>query len=356
MELHEELSQFYLSRLPDGVLEGKLLKAPCPFCGRDSEGAAGRLVVYLSGHSFFTGYFRCLNRCVPGGFAPHFGRLLGLDPSLVPDYDPDRRPHPMPKELPAQGINQEINRLHGTLTPEIRQYFAESGIGPDTLRELKIGFNGRYLVYPYFRENDRCYAAHCLSPDRGGDHFWLGDSRFAADGLQIFNLKDIDRCEDGALFVTEGEANLLCLRELGYPGVAAPGLDDLAALDAERFAYVKTVFLVMRHSPEAEAAARAFAERLGFKARLLQWPATRERDFDLTRLAREDLAGFKAAVAGMINSARAYSPFRPPSREYQLFRADLEHRKTESYQAMRTGLQCFDRAMGGVHGLNVIGG
>ncbi|MFO7606375.1 MAG: DnaB-like helicase C-terminal domain-containing protein, partial [Desulfurivibrionaceae bacterium] len=170
------------------------------------------------------------------------------------------------------------------------------------------------------------------------------------------NLKDIDRCEDGALFVAEGEANLLCLRELGYPGVAVPGLDDLATLNPERFAYVRTVFLVMRHSPEAEAAARAFAERLGFKARLLQWPATRERDFDLTRLAREDLAGFKAAVAGMINSARAYSPFRPPSREYQLFRADLEHRKTESYQAMRTGLQCFDRAMGGVHGLNVIGG
>ncbi|MDT8334715.1 MAG: hypothetical protein RQ753_03375, partial [Desulfurivibrionaceae bacterium] len=260
MARHEELTAFYRNQLPDGVLEGTLLKAPCPFCGPDSERPAGRLLVSLDERDFFTGYFRCLNRCVPGGFAPHFGRLLGLDPSLVPGHDPERRTHPMPKDLPGQGINQEIDRLHSTLTPEMRQYFAERTIGPDILRELKIGFNGRYLIYPYFRENDLCYAAHCRAPERDNDHFWLGDAGFAAGGLQIFNLKDIDRCEDGALFLAEGEANLLCLRELGYPGVAVPGSDDLETLDPE------------------------------------------------------------------------------------------------SYQAMRTGLEGFDRAMGGVHGLNVIGG
>jgi replicative DNA helicase len=221
---------------------------------------------------------------------------------------------------------------------------------------MKIGFNGRYLVYPYFSENNSCYAAHCLSPERSNEQFWLGEAKYAADGLQIFNLKDIERCEDGALFVAEGEANLLCLRELGFPGVAVPTAADLQAVEARRFDHVRTVFLVMCNTPESDTAARGFAARLGFKVRLLQWPSNRPRGFDLSRLALEDLSGFKAEATRMIGAARAYSPFRTPVREYQLFRDDLARQQGESYQALRTGLPGFDAALGGVHGINVIGG
>jgi len=356
MVLHEKLTEFYRVQLPDGILGGSILQAQCPFCEKRGRKEAGRLVVYLNAQGYFAGYFRCQNRCLPGGFAPYFARLLGLDPALVPGFDPERQPFVQPEDWPLQSLNREIERLHATLTPEIHEYFANRSIGPATLAEMKIGFNGRYLVYPYFTENDSCYAAHCLSPERTSDQFWLGEAKCAADGLQIFNLKDIERCEDGALFVVEGEANLLCLRELGFPGVAVPTAGDLEEIDPHRFDQVKTVFLVTGNAPESEAAARSFAARLGFKVRLLQWPSRRPRGFDLSRLALEDLAGFKAEVTRMIGAARAYSPFRTPAREYELFCDDLDRQQSESYQALRTGLSGFDAALGGVHGLNVIGG
>jgi KaiC/GvpD/RAD55 family RecA-like ATPase len=356
MALHEKLAEFYREQLPDGVLEGATLKARCPFCERRGRKEGGVLVVYLNPQGHFAGYFRCLNRCVPGGFAPYFARLRGLDPALVPGHDPDREPYVQPEDWPQENLNREIERLHATLTPDIARYFADRSIEAGTLAELKVGFNGRYLIYPYFRENDCCYAAHCISPERASDQFWLGDAAFASGGRQIFNLKDIGRCEDGALFVTEGEANLLCLRELGFPGVAVPTAADLEAVDVARFAQVRTVFLVLNNTPESGAAARDFAARLGFKVRLLQWSPRRPRGFDLTQLAQENLPAFRGEVFRMIGAARAYSPFRAPEREYQLFREDLERQHSESFQAMRTGLARFDAALGGVHGINIIGG
>jgi len=356
MALHEKLTEFYRAQLPDGVLEGTMLQAQCPFCLKRGRKEAGRIVVYLNAQGFFAGYFRCQNRCVPGGFAPHFARLRGLDPALVPGHDPERQPFVQDDDWPLQSLNQEIERLHATLTPEIHQYFTDRGIKAEVLAELKVGFNGRYLVYPYFRENDCCYAAHCISPERATDQFWLGEAKYAASGRQIFNLNDIERCEDGTLFVTEGEANLLSLRELGFPGVAVPTAADLEEVEVRLFANVRTVFLAMSQSPEAEVAARGFAARLGFKVRLLQWPARRPRGFDLTCLALEDPPAFKSEVTRMIGAARAYSPFRPPEREYQLFCEDLDRQHSDSYRALRTGLPRFDTALGGVHGINVIGG
>jgi len=356
MPLHEKLTEFYQGQLPNGVLDGTILKAKCPFCERRGRKEAGQLVVMLDGRSRFAGYFRCLSRCGPGGFVPYFAKLRGLEPALVPGFDPERQPYIHGEDCPPENLNREIDRLHTTLTPAIIEYFASRAITAATLAELRIGFNGRYLVYPYFRENDCCYAAHCLSPERGSDQFWLGDANYATDGLQIFNLKDIERCEGGALFVVEGEINLLALRELGFPGVAVPTAGDLAAVDVKRFGLVQTVFLVMANTPESEAAARAFAARLGFKVRLLQWSARSQRGFDLSQLAQEDLPGFRAEVFRMIGAARAYSPFRTPEREYALFSEDLARQHSASYQAMQTGLPRFDMVMGGVHGINVIGG
>ncbi|MBU0675438.1 MAG: AAA family ATPase [Proteobacteria bacterium] len=356
MTLHQSLTGFYQSHLPDGVIEGSTLKATCPFCtGRDRK-EPGKIVVSLNSQGYFAGYFRCLNRCVSGGFAPHFGRLLGLDPALIPGHDPDREPLVPMENWSLENINQEIYKYQASLTAEIVTSFADRGISRAILAEMKIGFNGRYIVYPYYRENSCCYAAHCLSPVRSGEQFWLGDQKYASGGLQIFNVKDIDHCEDGALFVVEGEANLLCLRELGFPGVAVPAAADLESVDVRRFELIKTIFLVVGNTLEADGAARAFAARLGFKVRLFQWAAHRKRGFDLSQLALEDVAGFKAAVFEMMGQAKAFSPFRPPAREYALFRENLQMQHSESYTALKTGLPRFDDALGGVHGINIIGG
>jgi replicative DNA helicase len=156
MKHDEKLMLFYQSQLPDGVIEGTTLKSSCPFCEKRGRKEIGKLEVNLDGRGNLNGYFRCLTNCVPPGFAPHFARLKGLDPAIVPGFDPERESYVSTDELPLKNMNQEVGRQQGSLTPEIYQYFAARGVGPETLSEMKIGFNGRYLVFPYFWENDCC--------------------------------------------------------------------------------------------------------------------------------------------------------------------------------------------------------
>lgn len=356
MTLNEKLAGFYQEHLPGGVIDGTMLKGACPFCNDKEDGEAGTIVVYLGARSYFAGYFRCQNRCVPGGFAPHFARLSGLDPETVPGYDPDREPYAQSVKFPGGTINQDINKYQDKLTPNIEAYFARIGVGTDTLKELKIGYNGRYIVYPYFMQNGKCYTAQCIMPEDESERFWHGDQSFATNGLQIFNINDIDYCEDGALFVVEGEQNLLCLRDLGFPGIAVPSAADLGSIDIRRFDYINTVIMVMNHSPESVEAARAFAEQVGFKVRLLQWPSQFKRGFNLAQLADENLENFKAEVTRMVNGSRAFSPFRSPRHEYDLFLGNIERQLSESYRSLNTGMTRYDEAVGGIYGINIIGG
>src|SRR5210317_1681853 len=145
MTLNEKLASFYQAHLPEAVIDGTMLKGPCPFCKYKEGDRAGSIVVYLGARSYFAGYFRCQSRCVPGGFAPHFARLSGIDPAAVPGYDPDREPSAGTVEFPAATINRDIRKYRDNLTPAILDYFAGRGIGPDTLAELQIGYNGRYI-------------------------------------------------------------------------------------------------------------------------------------------------------------------------------------------------------------------
>ncbi|MDR9500199.1 MAG: DnaB-like helicase C-terminal domain-containing protein [Desulfurivibrionaceae bacterium] len=356
MALHEKLARFYQDNLPGAVIEGTTLKAPCPFCASRGRKEPGTLVVFLDEDSFFAGYFRCLSRCVAGGFAPHFARLRLLDADTVPGYDPDQQPYVDNVAWPLKNINQDILKYQNSMTSAVREGFSRIGVGPAVLQELRIGFNGRYIVYPYFQENGCCYAAHCLAPQGSGEEFWYGEEALAAGEFRLFNLPDIGRCQGGALFVVEGEENLLCLREQGYPGVAVPRAADLAALDSQRFAAVETLFMVVNHTPESEASARLFASRLGFKARLLKWPGHAPRDFNLARMAQQEGDNFRAELQKMIRAARAFSPFNTPDREYTLFLENLERRQSASYQALKSGMPCLDEVLGGIHGINIIGG
>ncbi|KPK28527.1 MAG: DNA helicase [Desulfobacterales bacterium SG8_35_2] len=356
MELNARLTDFYKKHLPGSVIDGTTLKGPCPFCKTKGRKEAGSIVVYLGARSYFAGYFRCQNRCLPGGFMAHFARLSGIDPASVPGYDPDREPFVQSLKFPAGNINQDIRSYQDKLTPNTQTYFAKIGVGAGTLTELKIGYNGRYIVYPYFMQNGNCYTAHCIMPENETEQFWHGDQSFATNGLQIFNISDIDYCEDGALFVVEGEQNLLCLRELGFPGIAVPSADDLHGIDIKRFEYIQTLFMVMNHSPESLEAARTFAEQLGFKVRLLHWPPQKKRGFNLAQLASEDPENFRAQVSKMVNGSRAFSPFRSPGHEYELFLDNIKRQHSESYLAMQTGMAGYDEAVGGIYGLNILGG
>ncbi len=224
MDRPEAIQNFYLEHIPGAKIEDNILKAPCPFCGAEGKKGGGSAVAYLDPESFFMGYFRCLNRCKPGGFAPHFARLMGIDAQKVPGYDPDREIHVRDVVYPSRNLNNEVKKFRTLMGEGEYAHFNDFGVSRGAVEEMRIGYNGRYLVYPYFQEDGNCYAARCVLPGKEEDQFWYGDEKFFAEEFRIFNGQDIERCEDGTLFVVDGENNLLTLKELGYPAIAVPGV------------------------------------------------------------------------------------------------------------------------------------
>ncbi|MBU2499512.1 MAG: AAA family ATPase [Proteobacteria bacterium] len=356
MDHHEAVRNFYLEHIPGAKIEGNILKAPCPFCADDKGEKRGVMAVYLDAASLFMGYFRCLSRCRPGGFPIYFGKIMGIDPFKVPGYDPDREAHVRDIVYPTKNLNNEIKRF-GTLLGESEYtYLKEMGASKAVVNEMRIGYNGRYLVYPYYLEDGNCYAARCVLPGREEDHFWHGEETFFAEEFRVFNVPEIERCENGALFVTEGENNLLALRELGYPGIAVPGSANLEVLSQERLAYVNHVLLLVNHSPEAQLAARALATGLGFKARILKWPSSYKRGYTLCHLAREKGKEVRAVVSSMIKASESFSPFSSSEKEHHRFFQQLEREKGRSILGMVAGFEKLDRALNGVRGINIMGG
>jgi hypothetical protein len=363
MNRTDPVTDFYLRQIPGAKLHNNVLTADCPFCSRNS-GQSGKkhpkgekaLVVFLNPESYFHGYYRCLNRCSPGGFPLHFARQSHLDLSLAPGFDPDRDYAASQVNYPVKNINHEVLDFMDRMTDDLLDRFAQSGISRAVLQEMKIGYNGRYLVYPYVQADGNCYAARCVHPDKPEDNFWYGDEDFAQDGLRVFNLEDIQRCENGSLVIIEGEDNLLAVRQLGLPGIALPDISEFAHLETERLAWLKTVFLCVNHTPESIAAARELATRIGFKIRMIRWPDTAPRQFNLMQLAREQGKGFHQAFFKLILEAKSFSPFSSPEREFLHLEEQLNLQGGENYQTMLSGFIKMDKALGGLHGVNIMGG
>jgi replicative DNA helicase len=352
----EDVERFYLEHLPQAKKEKSFLKAPCPFCRPDEKKGPGTVVVYLGSESFFLGYFRCLNRCRPGGFPPYFARIMGLDPRKVPGYDPDREGHARDIVYPGRNLNSEIKRFRTLMGDAEYAYFRDFGVSRATVEEMGIGYNGRYLVYPYFLEDGNCYAARCVLPERDQDQFWHGDKNFFLPEHRIFNAQEIERCEDGSLFLVEGENNLLTLKELGYPGVAVPGFSNLEAFEPDLLAQVTHVFLLMNHTPEAQMAARSLATALGYKARILKWAAQLKRGYTLVHLAKEKGKKFRAAVSTMIRASQSFSPFSSAEKEHFRFIRQLERERGRRLLGLSTGFEKMDQALSGIKGINILGG
>ena len=353
METIDRIKRFYLDHLPEARIEKGILRAPCPFCREDTPGT---LVAVMNPDSFFAGYYRCLNRCRPGGFPLHFGRQRGLDPGLVPGFDPDREPFVRDIVYPIKNLMPDIIKNASLMGESEYGFFQEFGVSPAVVDEQRIGYNGRYLVYPYFQEDGNCYSARCVLPGRPEDNFWTGDENFFGAEFRIFDMLEIERCEDGALFIVEGENNLLTLKELGYPGVAVPAATDLEHLDAQRLECVQYVFLVVNNSPESLMAARQTAMRIGFKVRILQWPSNSSRNYNLCDMAMEKGSAFRGAVAAMIQKSKAFSPFSSPEKEQRRFFGFVEQTMGKELAGPSTGFDKLDKALNGIRGINIMGG
>ncbi len=355
MDRPDEIKKFYLENIPGAKLKGNYLNAPCPLCSTSSRVKQGIIAVDLDPLSFFNGYFRCLNRCMPGGFPLHFGRIMGIDPQNVPGYDPDREAYVRDIVYPVKNLNAEMKKFRSLMNKSEYAHFEEFGISKAVVDEMGIGYNGRYLVYPYLGEDENCYAARCVLPGRSEDSFWHGEDTSASDEFRIFNILEIDRCEEGTLFITDGEDNLLTLKELGYPGIAFPLFADLEMLDVDRLEFINHVFLVMNNSPEAQLSARVLATRLGFKARILRWPSNSERGYNLCQLSRDKGKDFKAAVSSIVKASKSFSPFSSPEKEHRNFSRLMEREKGKKLLGMSSGFEKMDLALNGIRGLNILG-
>ncbi|MBW2682935.1 MAG: DNA helicase, partial [Deltaproteobacteria bacterium] len=349
----DSIARFYSKHLQGEYQDQKIFNADCPFCSEHGF-KSGRIVVYLNREGFFYGYFRCLNRCVPGGFVLWFAHIAGISLDEVPGFIPDQDKITVQPEYPIENINDEIRQYRDRITPRLINQFAAAGVTEATLREMQIGFNGRYIVYPYRQEDGNCYSARCIYPDRPEDYFWHGNESFSLEPYNLFNIQDIKRCEQGTLFICEGEENLLTLKQLGFPGVAVSHYNGLEKLSAEPFVHLKNIFIVITNISEAELAAKNLASRLGFKARILYWPAHSPTKYSFWQLAKDSGKGFAREVSAMVKGSRAFSPFATPKREYSLFLENLVKEQGEEYLKLSSGFPLLDTALGGIHGLNVV--
>ncbi len=356
IDFNDPVVLFYQKHIPDGKLEKAVLTGNCPFCRQNGKEITGKVHVFLNNGGFFYGYFRCLNFCVPGGFPLWFARLCGIDPEEAPGYDPDREPFAHLVDYPALNYNVEVSSYQDRFNKDLYHRFSEAQITDDVLNQLQVGYNGRYITYPYVQTDGNCYSIRCTHPEKPEDFFWHGDEHFFSDQFRIFNVQDIERCENGALFICEGEANLLPLKQLGFPGIAVPDSQSLEAIDPDRFAFLRTIFIAMVNNPESEAAARYVASRIGYKVRLFNWPAGLSRNYSLWQLAKEKKKSFQVSIAGMLKSSKAFSPFASPQKEETLFFERLHLETGGEYKALRSGFTKMDNAIGGIHGLNIIGG
>ena len=76
---------------------------------------------------------------------------------LVPGYDPDREPYVTDVVYPPRNLNGELNKFRSLMGEKEYAYFKEFGVSEAVLEEMKIGYNGRYLVYPYIMEDEKTF-------------------------------------------------------------------------------------------------------------------------------------------------------------------------------------------------------
>lgn len=352
MDQSEPVAEFYEKHLS---VHDDRQGPSCPFC--ESKGyKPGRLVIVLNKESFFHGYFRCTNSCVPGGFPQWFAKLASIPVEEVPGYDPEREEVSLFQDFPVENLNDEINGYRDRLNDSIVQFFRKNNVSKTILKELGVGFNGRYIVYPYIQEDGNCYSARCVYPEKKDDYFWQGDERYIEVPYTLFNRSELQHCEQGTLFICDEENSLLTIKQLGFPAVAVPHHSHLEKLPVELFEGIKTIFVAVSNSAESISSSYAFASKVGFKARILAWPVATPMRYSFWQMAQEKGKDFGKYLGAMIQSSRSFSPFNTPKREYEYFLQGLKKQQGSAFKNIVSGFPLLDEALGGMHGINVIGG
>jgi replicative DNA helicase len=351
---HEEVIKFYMNYLKGAKISGSYIKAPCPFCMKNKSKKPGVFAVNINPASYFMGYFRCLNKCMQGGFVSYFGKLLDVDPKVIPGFDPDYEPFAKKISYPSVTVN--VSEFTSILQSHNLTFFKEFGVSDQLLKLMKIGFNGKYLVYPYFLENGACYAARYVLPENDDDTFWRGEEKCFKKEFRIFNVEEIERCKDGALFITDSEKGLLALKEIGYPAACVPSHTDLDVFSKEMLAGVKHVFLFVNNSPEAYLSARELATNIGFKVRIIKWPFNMKRGYDICSLATDKATDFGKTISTYITNSKAFSPFVSPQKEFKGFFNSINEKKGIQLLGLSTGFVKMDNALDGIRGINIMGG
>lgn len=352
----DQIKAFYLDHLPGAHEKVNNIIAQCPFCRRLESAKTGKIFIFLNPDSFFRGYFRCSSNCVPGGFHFHFARLLGIEGTKIPGFDPDIEAYAADVQYPPRHLGTDIDQFESLIGPDQLQYFSELSVSEPILKELRVGFNGRYMVYPYFLDSGFAYSARCVMPQREDDYFWHGNEDFSKEAYRIYNVNEIERCQGGAIIITEGELNLLILKSLGYPAISVPSSADLLHIAPERLAHIEHVFLMVANTPEARQSARNLATHLGFKARILDWPGGLKRGQHLSHLVEKGGDELKKSVAAMLKTSQSFSPFSSPQKEIRQVFDLLEKEKGKTLLGIETGFTKLDGALDGLRGINIMGG
>jgi replicative DNA helicase len=281
---------------------------------------------------------------------------MGIAEGDVPGLDPQSDSYAVDVHYPPRHLAKDVDQFEKLLGQDQKAYFQRFGISDSALKELRVGFNGRYLTYPYYLDSGFAYAARCVMPDREEDHFWHGNADFSKEAFRIYNQREIEHCQGGALFVTEGELNLLILKSLGYPAISVPSSSDLVHIAPERLSLVEHIFLLVANTPEARKSARTLATQLGFKARILSWPAQFKRGHHLSHMAEEETGAVKKQMASMVAASHSFSPFAAPKQERQHLIELIQKGKEKNLIGIETGFARLDAAMDGLRGINIMGG
>ncbi len=350
------VEKIYTRYLPDAINRDGMMVANCPFCKAKYGKENGRLQIVLNPKSFFYGFFKCQSTCQEYGFISWFCALLGVEDASDSAGEAGFYSELL-DGLPGKTINDDVEDNVMKLQEESLPFFVDAGIRAETLKRLHVGYNGRYLVFPYQQLDGNFYSARCVHPDNTDDFFWLGDTDFEGGKSGFFNLVDFKRCKNGTFFICEGEENLVVLNQLGFPGVGYVNTTILDRVHPEWFSSFSTVFILPKKNENAYQAARYCATKIGFKVRIITWPAQMADGESLYQLAiTRDVVEAGRIFGDMLRKARPFSPFPTPDNEFNTFLQASEIQQSDEYNNLKTGFQLFDERLSGVHGLNILGG
>ncbi len=353
----DPITVFYQKYLPAGILKNNLLQVACPFCKKKNMQQPGQLTIFLNIEHLFHGYFRCSNHLCEGGFPIYFAQIAEINPKEIPGHNPERVfATARISQYPKKNINQEVIDYSGKMAEPQLQYFQDKGITKTILESLNIGYNGRYLTFPYMLADKNYYTARCVHPEQEEDSFWFGSKEVSQEKYHIFNREEIGKCEDGSLIITEDETNLLVLKQLSLPAIALPTASELEYLDPQIFQWVKNIFLWVNNTHESMSVARTFATLAGYKVRLVQWPKETQQLISLKQVAAQNKTDIKQFVFSLLLEAKSFSPFSSLKQESHFLNQILAPPFSQRAKEPNTGFPALDQIIGNQKGINIMGG